>query len=50
MRRAFLALINTSGLIGGAVLEDSNVLSMREPGREKANDGERIRELTCQKV
>lgn len=45
MRCAFPALISATGLIGGAVLEDSRVLSMREPRRETADDGVEWREM-----
>lgn len=33
------ALINTTGVIDGAVLGDNHTLSMREPGSEKVDDG-----------
>lgn len=45
MRCALPALIETAGLIGGTVLEDSHVLSIKELEREKTDEGTERREL-----
>lgn len=43
----FPALINITRLIASAVLADSHVLLIREPRREKADDGVELREEMC---